>query len=1214
MTILFFFSNTTAHPTSIFVSNTLFEFTPTPLHFESIKKLKITNRSKIMPISFSIKQIAHFKIKPCQGILKPEEIREFDVIFKPNQFGKFKKKMEIVFFNKNVDTYISPNLDEKDILETVYIKVHGNSETTDNENCRFPEDMYHEKHINEINKTYIYEELRLSGPRQIENPERTAHVQHRRLYNMYIRSCYNNRELKKNLDLFNQFDFFNTCKNFGIHEDYSKIDISNGLTPPEPIIKIDKSGKSYIEEKQKYEKNKNPLYKESAEFEVLFYNNFHKYTELFKKLNEPVVINPTKPCNLSIEQINNVELTTYDLIMIFSSTKAINIGEISCHSINRFPLNILNGTMNKIPIHIKFENTDSEVDNVTIYPKERSISPMDIGGFEIIFKSDVPGNYLINLEYSICNRYVYSIPISATVIPAKIEVDVNKLNFNIDLNNINKSMVVEGDDNMERDELLTLQTDMKFKNHYIDIPFEEKVINLKNTGNFDVKYSWSLIQCDNSLLTDKIPDIVTVLNYNGVFYIQNKEGIIKKNSSLPVNIKYFASIKNKNDYTLVLNTIDYDTNEITDSKEINCITYFPVSKCNLIQNSKVNLFDFGVLCKSNPKKTFTFDCFNYNNHQSLFLNQSLKVIKIKNKGNNTSFYCIKPYTNPEIFIENPYGIIKPNSILELKVWVNPTKVRVKDDVIEIIIFGEGKNIKIPIKYECVAQKIAVEKSECEFKLKTIIGNSFSGDVRLYNSSRATTTVLIDLRKYTEFEIKYPKTMKFLTPLEIFNKNSSSSISDNYCKHNGIRELPQISDLVDYFDNMENFTYDFNVKTNLYLIDIGPGERIDFQIQYKPQKVNTFNFNIPIQTLDKNENLNIPVFAESIVSPLSLSKLNVYFENSIIREIYDELFISENCEEIEMTNQSENTIKWKLEFPKQSIDNNNMFVFSETSGKININKSFKLRIYFKPTSVGNFNENVNIYFGNDDYINVICLTLNGNSVKPYILFDPPELYLPVVPFNEVSVVTFSIINYGCNRNELKNKIQNNVLEQVGHIDLYFPEGRLLKSTGEKLNVILQFVSSNKKANPISFSSIIEFSEDYPNSTTYYLPIYGTSSNSCFTLYSYLWNMECSKRQEEGNDKDKLEEKKTQILTPLEKINENKKKLRLLTVNPYFMTPNGINLDESNFSDYNNYLDDLADVATRWLSNNTNYVCISYFNILFVYLIILNLKNFLIIEYN
>ncbi|ORX67364.1 hypothetical protein BCR32DRAFT_305805, partial [Anaeromyces robustus] len=1184
--------NGEAHPISIFVSCTSFDFTSTPLHFESIQKLKITNRSKFLPISYYIKQIAHFKIKPSQGVLKPEETGEFDVIFKPNQFGTFKKKMEILFFNKNIDTYLSPNIDEKDMLDIVNIRVNGSSESADNENCKFPEDMYHEKHINEINKTYIYEELRLSGPRKIENPERTAHVQHRKLYDMYIRSCYNNRELKKNLKLFNHNDFFNTCKNFGIHEDYSKIDVTNGLIPPEPIINGDKNS---IDDKLRLEKKyKNSINKNSAEFELLFYNNFHKYNELFKKLNEPKVINPIIPCLLSVEQINAVELTTYDLIMIFSSTKSIDFGEISCHSINHFPLNILNGTMNKIPIHIKFENADPNNENISIYPPEHSISPMDIGGFDVIFKSDKPGDYSINLEYSICNRFIYSIPISAKVLPAKINVNKKVLTFNIDFNEMNKNNLDEN--NINEDELISPVTDDKEnKTKIIDLPYEEKTIELKNTGNFDVKYSWSLLHDENNnntLLCSEIPDISTLLNYNGVFYVDQKEGIILQNSSKSVTIKYFSGIKSKNEYILILNTIDYDTGVITDSTQIKCNTYIPTSKCCLVQTSKICLFDFGVLCKSSLNKTFSFDCFNYTNHQYLFLNQNFKIIKIKNKGNNSNFYSVKPYTNPEIFIENPYGVIESNSTLELKVWVNPTKVRVKEDIIEVIIFGEGKRIKIPIKYECVNQNIIIEKSECEFDKKTIIGNSFSGDIRLYNSSRATATLLLDLRTYPEFEVKYSKSMKFLTPIEIINKNISNGIGENHYKYNGIREIPQVSDLIEYFDNIESFNYNYNTseRTNLYLIDISPNERIDFQILYKPVKVNSFKFNIPIQTIDKNENLNIPVLAESIISPLSLSKLVVYFENTIMKEIYNEVHISENYEEIVMTNQSESIIKWKLEYPKGS-NCKNIFIFSEYSGEINVNNSYKLRINFKPTTVGNFNENINIYFGNDDYSNVICLTLNGNSVKPYILFDPPEIYFPIVPFNEVSIAVLSIINYGCKRNELKSKIQNSILEQIGHIDIYFPEGRLLKSSGEKLNVILQFISSNKKENPISFSSTIEFSEDYPNSNIYYLPIYGTSSNSCFTLYSYLWNLEFEKRKEENNlnvrEVLKIEKPEVKEFTINELINENRKKLRLQTFNSQFFTPNGIKLEETNIEEYNNYLDDLADVATRWLLNNTSY---------------------------
>ena len=60
--------------------------------------------------------------------------------------------------------------------------------------------------------------------------------------------------LKKNLKLFNHNDFFNTCKNFGIHEDYSKIDVTNGLIPPEPIINGDKNS---IDDKLRLEKRTN---------------------------------------------------------------------------------------------------------------------------------------------------------------------------------------------------------------------------------------------------------------------------------------------------------------------------------------------------------------------------------------------------------------------------------------------------------------------------------------------------------------------------------------------------------------------------------------------------------------------------------------------------------------------------------------------------------------------------------------------------------------------------------------------------------------------------------------------------------------------------------------------------------------------------------------------------------------------------------------------
>jgi hypothetical protein len=83
----------------------------------------------------------------------------------------------------------------------------------------------------------------------------------------------------------------------------------------------------------------------------------------------------------------------------------------------------------------------------------------------------------------------------------------------------------------------------------------------------------------------------------------------------------------------------------------------------------------------------------------------------------------------------------------------------------------------------------------------------------------------------------------------------------------------------------------------------------------------------------------------------------------------------------------------------------------------------------------------------------------------------------------------VINYGCERVELSYKVPDFV-NRYGFIEILFPEGNLLKAHGEKLALIVKFVS--RIPLPVSFVIKIELFD--PNGHKILLPVHGNAKST------------------------------------------------------------------------------------------------------------------------
>lgn len=298
--------------------------------------------------------------------------------------------------------------------------------------------------------------------------------------------------------------------------------------------------------------------------------------------------------------------------------------------------------------------------------------------------------------------------------------------------------------------------------------------------------------------------------------------------------------------------------------------------------------------------------------------------------------------------------------------------------------------------------------------------------------------------------------------------------------------------------------------NIFIIDVNPDECMDLQLVFKPRQVKQYSLDIPVRCLGGNINHILHLETNAISSPITLSKNAIDFQNRVLVKDFNAMMNGEDAKEIvHIENKSGTTMKWS--FDTAVIEQRgNVFRIEPTQGTLFPDQTQALCVFFKPDNTGPVSSEVHLYVESLGFKSPVSLQLKGTGVEPSLAFDPPEIILPFIPAGGEITSVFSIVNYGCDRTEIRFNIPQEPLSKYGNLELSFPEGRLLKGDGEKLAVIVKYTSNVKDAggakdiknNSTSFAIKVEFLNQI--SQTFYLPIRGTSDSSLLTLQPYLWS--------------------------------------------------------------------------------------------------------------
>ncbi|KAI9009865.1 hypothetical protein BC832DRAFT_591190 [Gaertneriomyces semiglobifer] len=464
----------------------------------------------------------------------------------------------------------------------------------------------------------------------------------------------------------------------------------------------------------------------------------------------------------------------------------------------------------------------------------------------------------------------------------------------------------------------------------------------------------------------------------------------------------------------------------------------------------------------------------------------------------------------------------------------------------------------------VPQDIVVDVQGGDISKGTALGSYSTKRITVSNKGTVSAQVAIDFRGKSEFGVKARE-----APASA-RKASSSRSRGPSGRHRRVKDINDASNNVTKVTKVERGHPDLTVYRlkpepdlgdgSIFLIDVSANETVPLDITFKPTAVGKHCFDALVYVPNSAEPILISVEAEAHPSPMAVSKTEVNFKYRVVHRDTGEgvsHLRSVAKDQLVLTNTSKRSTEWW--FDVELLEDSKVFKMEPWRGVLAQGESQTVTVTFQPEATGAYEALIPLFLDSLAPKPLRQIPIRGTGVEPNLAFYPPEIYLPITKAGEEVSAIFSVINYGCERTEIKATIPD---ELADVLELHFPEGQLLKSDGEKLTVQVQYKS--KPVKPLSFTAKVAFS--YDGRRPFFLPIYGTSDTSLLTLTTYYWLAE-------------VEEKPTETLTV------NQKRSRLLNDPRPVRTPSGLPLEHGvSVGSINDFLTEQGNTLLRWLETH------------------------------
>ncbi|KAK8858256.1 hypothetical protein M9Y10_013357 [Tritrichomonas musculus] len=391
-----------------------FDFQRKKVKSRSIKMFSIQNESKVLPIQFKIKQIAHFHFFPSSGSIAPNCLKDIQVIFSPNSLGLFNTTTTIEFCQS---------------MQTRTIKLSGESvsEISPEEEMTGQEKPFKYPNITEFpsSNVNVKAEYKLSREEVIEKYEK------RKIFDSYLTDMEKKREehekerelkvrskeeaidiLKKKNQPYSKDDLHDMIvnqikKNMDQIEDPVSLGFKphEGLNPPNPTLRV-----------------REPMKLPSEMFRV---RNTKKKSVFNDKVTIEKKFKPKPTKRIEINECSKV-LQPTQLLHVIPSSQLVNFGTVSVFSNEVRSFQITNNNQ----MHILTEIIPFQ-EIVNSKPKSQVIPPNQTAGFDIVLDTSKPGSFTNKFQYVINGKHTYSITVIATINPIDVTMNSSVINFRL---------------------------------------------------------------------------------------------------------------------------------------------------------------------------------------------------------------------------------------------------------------------------------------------------------------------------------------------------------------------------------------------------------------------------------------------------------------------------------------------------------------------------------------------------------------------------------------------------------------------------------------------------------------------------------------------------------------------------------------------------------------------------------------------------------------
>ncbi|KAJ3300030.1 Cilia- and flagella-associated protein 47 [Borealophlyctis nickersoniae] len=1032
-----------------------------------------------------------------------------------------------------------------------------------------------------------------------------------------------------------------------------RIDKQTGLVEPEPIECLlfgDEVADVELGVLRKSTKTGN---KSIAPSSTARNTDTRKLRVLFEKLAEPVVqrarygnlapgVSPAAdsaggllaPPSTAAAGGFDEPLSGTDLANIFASTAALNFGYVTVHSRKVLPLNFLNAAPANKAIHVSIVSekhhvlSDGLEDQLTISPTHQVIPPFTVLGCEIVFKSDKPGTYERKVTYLVNGRYRYQIPIKVVVVPVELSLDVNDLEIDVPIATGKKTEESNGD----------------VKNDRVDrgsedatkggAPMGSKTVHLINNGNYPASFRWTLPEPTSGANAD-------ALHTEGHFTVQPMKGTVPSQITMPVCITYTPGVKPVQESFLKVEVIDDTDGRVVKTLSLECKGITLPTTCALLTSLKQGPIDMGIVALGfeNPPadttrqsvvgrpqtefQTPSTQTYNMLATANLFPSAPTaklsgprpgsRVIRLKNTSPNPCMYIAHCASGSHcVKIAPQLRIIAPGTVQDVNISVLPIEPGTFDDAVLVTVVGGGRVIRVPFRYEGRAPQVSVESRGPDTAMSkgTIIGSFSTRGFQVVNSGSVVARCLVDMRGKKEFEMKCAEVdakQRHVGSGKSSGRGSANPASAGKAKDDGtmgyaarlarFKVVKPTDEL--YFSDTPVRQSRGDSNGNVYLFDVLPNETFPLEMVFRPTTTASYSFPLPLVILGVQPSTTISpqIDACGVPSPLSISKMHVAFKNKVVfHDSSTALGVSHLTtvakDIIVFTNHTDSEMEWWFDLDVLE-DSDSVFRVEPWRGTIDPEGAQSVVVSFQPETVGPFESNLPLHVDMLGMRPSFHLKLTGNGVEPSLAFDPPEIFLPIVPLGSETSAIFSVVNYGCERTEIRvttpEEITGNSHAGKPGLELMFPEGRLLKSDGERLTVVVKFRSGESIGSaggasgvngPLSFTTKVEFGLGTSGGRTFYLPVHGTTDANVLTLQPFFWLNKNDWKFNLKNDHVVYER-----IKPLPILDENQKRTRILTGPRPFTTPCGIPLENGpDHRSINRFYSELLEALGRWLENH------------------------------